>query len=108
MTAAMPRPAAETAEQTVSAIIRSSWAWLTGRAVRPFHPAPLPSPGATLPADIRDISGSPPSQVPVAGPVREAARPGPARTRPAPRAVRPASAAAPDWVLCGGPGRLGA
>src|SRR5438105_3961053 len=60
----MPRPATETAEQTVSAIIRSSRQGSVERAVRPFHPAPSPTPGATPRANLRDISGMPSSPGP--------------------------------------------
>ncbi|GAA2261080.1 hypothetical protein GCM10010145_31030 [Streptomyces ruber] len=75
MIAAMPRPAAETAEQTVSAIIRSSRRELVervessgssgveqassrvGRFVRPFHRAPPHTRCAMVRPDLREISG---------------------------------------------------
>ncbi|GAB2771076.1 hypothetical protein GCM10027073_00250 [Streptomyces chlorus] len=66
MTSAMPRPAADTAEQTVSAIIRSSRQGFGG--IGYFVPSILHLPDPTGPwlrSQIRDISGSAPPQVPV-------------------------------------------
>ncbi len=54
--AAMPRPAADTAEQTVSAIIRSSRLGSVGHEYFcPFHPAPSGRLGAMLRPEIREI-----------------------------------------------------
>ncbi|GAA3803089.1 hypothetical protein GCM10022206_47570 [Streptomyces chiangmaiensis] len=63
VTAAIPRPAAETAEQTVSAIIATSRVVIVrAGSVRPFHPAPPHTPRATVETDLREISGSAPPQ----------------------------------------------
>ncbi|GAA2498208.1 hypothetical protein GCM10023100_63650 [Actinocorallia cavernae] len=91
MTTAIPRPAADTAEQTVSAIIRSSRrARSGGRHIRRkrhrgtadvrFVPSILHRPARARPwsrPQIRVISGSPPPRVPVAGHAKGATVPNP-------------------------------